>query len=89
MDGTKQYLDGSAFATLDHDLHRVRRGALNPYFSKRMVQRLEPRVKQKVLALKQRLVESAGEVIDIYDGTAALTLGMRDHTSRMRFITLS
>jgi hypothetical protein len=30
-------LTSSAFATDDHDLHRLRRAALNPYFSKQKV----------------------------------------------------
>ncbi|OCL09676.1 hypothetical protein AOQ84DRAFT_363085, partial [Glonium stellatum] len=37
----------SAFSTTQHDLHRVRRGALNPFFFKWSVGRLEPQIKQK------------------------------------------
>ncbi|KAF4550592.1 Cytochrome P450-like protein 84 [Elsinoe fawcettii] len=37
----------SAFATQHHDLHRMRRGALNPFFSKASVMRLEPMLREK------------------------------------------
>lgn len=38
----------SAFATQHHDLHRLRRSALNPFFSKASVLRLEPMIHDKV-----------------------------------------
>lgn len=37
----------SSFATQHHDLHRTRRSALNPFFSKQSVTRLEPLIHQK------------------------------------------
>ncbi|KAM0796886.1 cytochrome P450 [Usnea florida] len=43
--------------TVDHDLHRLRREALSPFFSKRNVARMEPLVKAKVQRLRERLEE--------------------------------
>ncbi|KAL9624297.1 MAG: hypothetical protein Q9160_001544 [Pyrenula sp. 1 TL-2023] len=39
---------GSAWATVDHNLHRIRRGALNPFFSKRSVLQLEHIIQEKI-----------------------------------------
>jgi hypothetical protein len=47
----------STFATVRHDMHRVRRGALNPFFSKASVTRLEPLIHSKVEALCSGMVE--------------------------------
>ncbi|KEQ96327.1 hypothetical protein AUEXF2481DRAFT_3847 [Aureobasidium subglaciale EXF-2481] len=38
----------STFATVGHDLHRTRRSALNPFFSKASVVKLEPLIHEKV-----------------------------------------
>lgn len=38
----------SSFATSSHALHRLRRGALNPFFSKQSVVKLEPLIHEKV-----------------------------------------
>ncbi|KAI2424142.1 hypothetical protein LOZ63_000688 [Ophidiomyces ophidiicola] len=39
----------SAFGTSKHDLHRVRRSALNQFFSKFSIRQLEPTLSQKIL----------------------------------------
>lgn len=47
-------LPESTVSTLPHDLHRMRRGALNPFFSKQSIRRLEPiiqNVLQKLLGI--------------------------------------
>lgn len=57
----------SLAATLPHDLHRKRRAALNPYFSKAKVRLLEP-VLQKVLVNLLRRLEAchkSGEIMPI------------------------
>ena len=41
----------STFATVGHDLHRIRRGALSPFFSKASVVKLQPLIHRKVDAL--------------------------------------
>lgn len=50
----------AAVGTTDHDLHRLRRSALNPFFSKRSVARLEPVIQANVDRLCQRLADSSG-----------------------------
>ena len=49
----------SVGATLRHDLHRKRREALNPFFSKKSVTSLEPIISQKVQQLQHRLEDHA------------------------------
>jgi cytochrome P450 len=41
----------SIFETNAHELHRLRRGALNPFFSKRSIVSIEPIIHDKVLRL--------------------------------------
>ena len=78
MVGSGKFLDLSAFATMEHDHHKLRRSALNPHFSKVKVQALESGVRDKVLKLKARLLQSgrAGEKVNLLDATSSLTLGM-------------
>ena len=82
MGGMGSFGDQSMFSTLDHDHHRLRRGALGTYFSKRKVQELEPRLRTKVLLLRQRLLERGrhGNTVNLKDAFGALTLGMRHVT---------
>ena len=51
--------DGSSFATVSHELHRRRRGALNPFFSVRSVTELEPLVRSKIDKLCRRFEDLA------------------------------
>ena len=44
-------------ATVPHDLHRKRRAALNPFFSKASIKRLEPIVRDGVSKLSKRMEE--------------------------------
>ncbi|MCJ1358190.1 MAG: hypothetical protein MMC33_008189 [Icmadophila ericetorum] len=50
----------SVFGTAAHDIHRMRRGALNQYFSKASVTKLEPIIKQVVDKLCDKLELHAG-----------------------------
>ncbi|KAH6674962.1 putative cytochrome P450 [Halenospora varia] len=50
----------SVFATVSHDLHRLRRGALNRYFSKASVAKLEPTINQVVQKLCAQIQKHAG-----------------------------
>ena len=63
------------FATVPHDLHRLRRGALNPYFSKQSVARLVPVILSRVDTLCQRLREaqSSGNPVNLSVAYSALT----------------
>lgn len=68
--------DGSSFATVPHDLHRLRRGVLNPFFSARSVARLEPLISSKISKLCARFdgfVESQ-EVVRLDAAFMALTM---------------
>lgn len=75
--GTGEFGDPSTFATLPHDLHRMRRSALAPYFSKQVVQRLEPRVREKVQLLKERALQhqQTGEPLELLNAMSGLTAG--------------
>lgn len=66
----------SGFATLAHDHHRLRRAALNPFFSKRTVTQLEPIIQEKVEKLSSRLEMAfrAGDVIRLDAAYMALTM---------------
>ncbi|KAE9367607.1 cytochrome P450 monooxygenase [Stipitochalara longipes BDJ] len=63
---TKSFgLDKSIFGTPQHDLHRIRRGALSQYFSMASVRRLQPEIQERVDVLLQRLKEfrDTGEIL--------------------------
>ncbi|KAI1497820.1 cytochrome P450 [Biscogniauxia marginata] len=45
----------SAFATADHNFHRVRRGALNPFFSKRKIAQHSPNIQNHMNRLCSRV----------------------------------
>jgi hypothetical protein len=59
-----------------HDHHRIRRQALNPYFSKQSVTKLEPSIRGVVENLCRRLREFKGskEPVNTGDAYAALTM---------------
>ncbi|KAJ0124041.1 Trichodiene oxygenase [Diaporthe amygdali] len=60
------FLNGSLLQTMDHDTHRMRRGALNPFFSKRAIQDLESVLVDKTNMLVRRLSQArrAGRVVN-------------------------
>ena len=70
------YTPNAALGTEDHDLHRMRRMALNPYFSKQAVQRLEPMIQNKIDLLCKRLHEWALQerVLNVETAMMALTI---------------
>lgn len=74
--GMKQVIGLSAFATLDHDHHALRRSAMNGFFSTRRVQQLEGRIRGHVKKMTERLLgyESTGEVVNLLYLASALTL---------------
>ncbi|OKL60424.1 hypothetical protein UA08_03974 [Talaromyces atroroseus] len=49
----------ASFSTVSHSHHRVRRNALNPFFSRQAVQRMQPLILEKVERLASRLSEAA------------------------------
>ena len=66
---------GSGFSTVAHDLHRRRRAALAPAFSKRAVNRLEPLIQHAVNVLLDRLrgFQKRGEPVHMGYAWSALT----------------
>ena len=71
-------LPQAAFATPDHNLHRMRRAALNPYFSKAKVRSLQPRIESGLKNLMGRFQEfqKSGEPMTVSLAYAALTNGL-------------
>ncbi|KAK8230498.1 oxoglutarate/iron-dependent oxygenase [Phyllosticta capitalensis] len=53
-------LGESAFGTVTHDLHRIRRGAMNRFFSKASVAKLEPTIVRLLNKFCERLEQNAG-----------------------------
>ncbi|RMD41165.1 hypothetical protein DV735_g3952, partial [Chaetothyriales sp. CBS 134920] len=65
----------SMFSTVSHDLHRVRRSCLNPFFSKQAVTRLEPVIADMINKLCARFegFRDAGEPFEAGQAYSALT----------------
>ena len=63
------------FATIPHELHRSRRSAVAPHFSKASVQQLEPSVQAMVDKLVSRLdtLKGTGAVVNMIDAFACMT----------------
>jgi hypothetical protein len=67
----------SAFGTVSHDVHRMRRGALNPLFSKKAVTELIPNVLEpRIQKLCRRLgdMRGTGAAVNLVNAYEALTL---------------
>ena len=69
---------GATLMTNGHDLHRVRRAALNPFFSKASVRNLQTLIDAKLDFFLERFEEfqRSGEVMTANIAFAALTNGM-------------
>ena len=65
----------STFGTPEHELHRTRRAALSPFFSKLSVQRLESTVQDVVEKLVTRIdaLKGTSTVVNLVDAFAAMT----------------
>jgi cytochrome P450 len=50
---------GAALGTPGHDLHRSRRAAMNPYFSKQSIRRVEPMIQRTLAKVLGRLDQNA------------------------------
>jgi hypothetical protein len=70
-------MDHAMFATVDHDLHKIRRAALNPFFSTQNVRKLQPVVQERVTAMLKRIEDfrASGEVLNASWLYAAYTNG--------------
>ncbi|KAI4095840.1 MAG: hypothetical protein LQ344_001394 [Seirophora lacunosa] len=81
---------GSAFGTIHHDLHRIRRRAFQSFFSKQKIISLEPLIQSRVDKLCQRLEGFAGTDKEVpirhayecltNDIVMEYTLGKSDHS---------
>ncbi|CZR52602.1 related to cytochrome P450 CYP3/CYP5/CYP6/CYP9 subfamilies [Phialocephala subalpina] len=74
---TRQFDMGHAtFGTIEHKQHRLRRSALNPFFSKQMISKLEPTIQAVVEKLFSRLEEfrGAGKPVEMRAAYSALTI---------------
>ncbi|KAK3321170.1 cytochrome P450 [Cercophora scortea] len=65
----------SVFTTVDHDVHRMRRAALNPFFSTASVRRLQPVIEERLDRLLERFAEfqETGETMAVNMAYAAYT----------------
>ncbi|KAK2036141.1 benzoate 4-monooxygenase cytochrome P450 [Colletotrichum somersetense] len=66
----------SLLHTQDHDVHKQRRAALAPFFSRRAIAQLHGMISQKIETLMERLsrVRETGEVIDLTYAMSALAM---------------
>jgi cytochrome P450 len=74
---TKQFdMEHTTFSTNDHKHHRLRRSALNPFFSKRMIDRLAPVIQGVVNKLSRRLegLKETGQPVEMRVAYSALTI---------------
>ncbi|KAE8143664.1 benzoate 4-monooxygenase cytochrome P450 [Aspergillus pseudotamarii] len=69
-------LGWSVFQTVDHDVHRMRRAALNRFFSKRAVQEHEQMIIDKIGTLCGRFAEACctGDLVSLTFACGALTM---------------
>lgn len=72
---------GSTFATVSHNHHRLRRGAINPFFSKRAVSNAEKLIWEKIEILCQRFADAckAKQVVRLDAAYMALTMDIITH----------
>ncbi|KAK8100423.1 hypothetical protein PG999_010797 [Apiospora kogelbergensis] len=63
----------TAFGSRLHETHRLRRGALNRFFSKAQMLKLEPKVQQLVQQLCDKLLAWTGKPIDMGEAFNCLT----------------
>ncbi len=66
----------SVFGSVTHDVHRMRRAPLNPFFSRQAIQRLLPSILSRVTRLCERLEEmrGTGRPVKMDDAYSALTM---------------
>lgn len=71
-------LDDSVLSSPDHDLHRKRRAALNPFFSTNSTSRLLPLVQERLAILNGKLEElrDTNTVVNLVHAFSALSNGM-------------
>lgn len=70
-------VDLSTFSTFEHDLHKVRRGALGVYFSQQNVRKLDGLIRERVSVLVERFRGARGDdgAMNLSHAFAAFTNG--------------
>ena len=74
----------STFKTIEHDLHKLRRSQLNPFFSKASIRTLEPLIISKVDRLCA-CIEQIGDKSQVVSLTHAFVALALDVISRVCF----
>jgi cytochrome P450 len=71
-------LQDAVLCSPEHNIHRMRRAALNPYFSNQAINRIEPVVRSKLDTLCSKLAEAnkSGEVVNVELAFMALTVSV-------------
>jgi cytochrome P450 len=69
---------GASMNTNSHDLHRIRRSALNPFFSKASIRKLQPLVDAKVDQLLERFadLQKSEDILIVNHASSAFTNGV-------------
>lgn len=63
------------FATVDHDLHKYRRAALNPFFSLQNVRKLQPVIEERVTTMMKRIRDfNKSEHVDFNESKHVLNI---------------
>jgi cytochrome P450 len=65
----------AAVGTVNHDVHRQRRAALSPFFSKKSVTELEPIIQAQInkLCIKLAALKGASQVVNLSDALTCLS----------------
>jgi hypothetical protein len=68
---------GASMNTISHDLHRTRRSALNPFFSKASIRKLQPLIDSKVDQFLERIdeLQKSGDILMVDYAASAFTNG--------------
>lgn len=55
----------SSFGTASHDLHRIRRRAIEKFFSRQQMLKMEPEIHGLTQRLCDKILRTTGEVLDV------------------------
>ena len=65
-------MEGSVFTTVPHDIHRVRRSAVDQFFSTQNVRKLQPVIQELADKAVKRLIEKRG-ISEVFDAGAVFS----------------
>ncbi|KAH8699087.1 benzoate 4-monooxygenase cytochrome P450 [Talaromyces proteolyticus] len=74
---------GSSFSTAEYDHHRIRRGIISPYLSKRSVRSYEPIIQQKINRLCEHMLDTmrSGTEIELHISFLSFAVDVMSHLS--------